>query len=553
MSGYLTILKMQLKSRYGISALKHEFNQDRKSFYKKAGLAFFILLSLLTLVGMYCFVVYKATFMFREYGQQDIILAIAFLISMIMILFFGFYMVLGTLFFSKDSEFLATLPIKQSTVFLSKFSLVYLSELSISFLLIAPVVIMYGVMMSMPVVFYLKAIIVWMFVPAIPLLIASLLSSIFMGFIAKTRHRNLISIIGGMSGVILMVGLQVAFNMMVRTEDSAGVLALVQPGGVVNSIGAAFPPSSWAANALALSGSTSIGYLLSYLCTSIAMLIIVVLVANFIYYRGSLSQLETLKKTKIINKSDYVKGVRSQKMAVFIREWKMILRSPSYAINSLASLIVAPIVIIIPLVGGGASSVELDLMVKMLGGVDQILVCLVLAALMTFLGSINPAVATSISREGKGVWQNQVIPMDYKEILKAKFFVGISIGVGSALLAAVASYIGFGLNILVVVAAFAISAILIAAATALALRIDVKKPKLNWNTETEAIKQNMNSLISMLYAMLMIGFLGVLVYFLYGLIDPVLVVALIVLIAIGAFFMTYSSLMRSSNALIYEE
>ncbi len=553
MSGFLTLLKIQLKSRYGISALKHEYNQDRKSFYKKAGLAFFVLLSLLTLVGMYCFVVYKAIFMFKEYGQQDIILAIAFLISMIMILFFGFYMVLGTLFFSKDSEFLATLPVKQSTVFLSKFTLVYLSELSLSFLLIAPVVIMYGVMMSMPILFYLKAVVVWMFVPAIPLLIASLLSSIFMGFIAKTRHRNLISIIGGMCAVILMVGLQVAFNMLVRTQDSSGVLALVQPGGVVNAIGAAFPPGSWAANALALSGSTSIGYLLSYLCTSLAMLIVVVLIANFIYYRGSLSQLETLKKTKIVKKSDYVKGVRSQKMAVFIREWKMILRSPSYAINSLASIVIAPIMIIIPLVGGGSSSAELDLMMRAIGGVDQVLICLVLASLMAFLGSINPAVATSISREGKGVWQNQIMPMYYKDILKAKFLVGISIGATAALLVGIVSFIGFGLNILVTIAAYAIAMVLIAATTALALRIDAKKPKLNWNTETEAIKQNMNSLISMLYAMLMIALLGVMAYFLYSLIDPILIVAIIALIAIGAFLMSYSSLMRSGNSLMYEE
>ena len=71
--------------------------------------------------------------------------------------------------------------------------------------------------------------------------------------------------------------------------------------------------------------------------------------------KGALSQLETAKKNKKRSTKDS-KGQSTPVMAIFFREWKTITRSPIYALNSLAGIFMALIIMILPMFGGSMTS-----------------------------------------------------------------------------------------------------------------------------------------------------------------------------------------------------
>lgn len=470
-----------------------------------------------------------------------------------MILFFGLFIVLGTLFFAKDGAFLATLPVPQRTVFLSKLAVVYISELGVALAMLAPVVVVYGVMAGMGAAYYLKAIVIWLFVPAIPLLIASLISSLLMGVIGRMRHRNLFAILGSFLGLVLMVAIQVGANMFARGLDDANLMRIImQPNGLVDLMGSSFPPSAWAVKALITEGLGGITHLLGFIGLSAALFAVVILIANRIYYRGALSQLETLKRMKTVERSAYVKGIKSPVHALFVREWKSVLRSPSYAINSLTGIVIGFVVMILPTLGMGSSDGELKAMADMLRQGDSAIVTLGLAGVIALFGSINPAAATALSREGNMMSLTSTFPVPFSRQVRAKFWFGYSIAALTVLSTGAGALLAYGLNITNVLLAAGIALIFLVAATALSLEIDLLHPRFNWKNENEAIKQNMNSLYAMLLSFVLIAGLGALVFLLYGGMDSLLLGGLIVLLSAVLCVLSLLALKKTAGKAVYE-
>jgi len=555
MSGYFTILRMQLRSRYGLSVIKSNYRNDKKAFRKQLVIFASAAFGFLAILGSYSVLVYEASKLFIGGGQGSLLLLYAFLAILVMILFFGLIVVLGTLFFARDSEFLSTLPVHQRTVFLSKLTMVYISELAISLGLLAPVVIIYGVMANMGVLFYIKAAVIWLFVPAIPLLIASILASLFMGFIGKTRHRSMLAIIGGLAGLVLIMFAQTSLSALLRNTDPNAILqALSQPNGLINIMGASFPPSAWAVNALVSDGFEGVKYLLGFIGLSAALFVVVTFIASKIYYRGALSQLETLKKLKVVARSAYVKKQRTPLRAMFVREWKTILRSPVYAINSLTGIVLGFVVMVLPLIGTAAmSGAESEEVFGLLREANQDIVCLALAGIMAIIGSINPAASTALSREGGAFWSSTAFPVAFEKQVQSKFLFGYSIAAATAFTTGAGAVVGMGVNPLTAFFAFLFALVLLVGTTVVSLEIDLIRPKFGWNNETEAIKQNMNSLYAMLLSMLLVALLGLLAYLLFNVIAQTLLISLIIVVVAAAFSAAgYAVLMKTAAGARYE-
>ena len=72
----------------------------------------------------------------------------------------------------------------------------------------------------------------------------------------------------------------------------------------------------------------------------------------------------------------------------------------------------------------------------------------------------------------------------------------------------VVAVLGLGLPFGVATAAFALSLLISAAPLSLSMLPDILRPKLNWNSETEAIKQNINGVMCMLIGWAYLGIIG---------------------------------------------
>lgn len=120
------------------------------------------------------------------------------------------------------------------------------------------------------------------------------------------------------------------------------------------------------------------------------------------------------------------------------------------------------------------------------------------AVLIAMMAGINPALSTAVTREGAGHSAMASLPLPARTIVRAKMAMGYSLSALGCLLA--------GFTLVIIMPALALHAglavILCLLYTylccALSLICDIRNPKLDWLTETEAIKQKSGSLIGLL-------------------------------------------------------
>ena len=146
---YLSLIKILIKNQYGIKFGKKteskplypvESNSKKQVNKKLLGI-----IGAIVLTGIILFYIISISVMlvpaFALNGLLTSLINIVVTAVQLIILFFGTVYMLPYLFFSKDSEFLQSLPLKKSVVFMAKFTMVYINELLISVVILLPFLI----------------------------------------------------------------------------------------------------------------------------------------------------------------------------------------------------------------------------------------------------------------------------------------------------------------------------------------------------------------------------------------------------------------------------
>lgn len=546
MRKFISLLKLQINARYGLSNVLYNIKSDKKALWKSIGMGLAILIAMAEIIGIYTFLMLQLYKGALAINAPQIVLTMAAVSSGIIVLIFGIFYILSTVFLAKDSEFLSSLPLSQGSVFLSKFILVLLGEYPFAFFLMLPPVIIYGVGQNMGAMYYLLAIICTLFIPLVPLVISSLLSLLLMNIVGRSRHRDLITIIGS---IILLVGVFLGQNYLIgqMPDNNQEFLAelLKSSNKLVEFMGRAFPPAIWITKILSGTFSEAVINMAYLLIVSLGAFGLVYFIASFIYQRGATAQFETgasTGKAKLSYKSS------SQILTIFKIEWLTILRTPIYALNSLVMVFMAPLLMMLPLFGGNlANDPDLQFLYQLIkNGESTPLLPLIVAGLITVFVLINPAVSSTFSREGKNIWILKNIPVKPQIQVYGKLLAGYSISFIAAVLSAFMAMLSFRIPFISTVMAVILSAVALVPISAVGIYIDLKRPKLIWNNPQEAIKQNFNVVIAMLLGFVLVTVFAAIGYFITTFGLNTFAVFGIMLIIILAF--SYLSILVLKNA-----
>lgn len=540
-----SLIKLQLNAQYGLSYARYVMKNDKKALWKGIGLALVMVVAFGEMMGLYTFMLYNIYKTGLSVNAPEIILTLAVIPAGLLILFFGVIYIISTLFLAKDTEFLASLPVKQGSVFVSKFLLVLLGEYPFAFALMLPAVIIYGVGLNKGIVYYLASILCILLIPLIPLIISVLLTLILMNVVAKSKRRDLITVVGGVVLIVaLFVGQNYFISVMPENSEDFAMALLQNSRALVEFIGRVFPPSVWVTNVLSAALPEAALNLLYLVVTSIAAFALVYFLASFIYQKGAVAQLEARKST---GKAKLSYGRSSQVMAIFRNEWRILLRTPIYALNSLTVIIMVPLIMMIPMFGGNlAQDEELQYIFSLIRNeVSPSNIILILAGILSLFALMNPGLSTTFSREGKNFWILKSIPARPETQMLGKFLAGYSISFVAMLLGAIMTMIAFKLDPVLIIMVIIISALALIPISAANIVVDILRPKLVWNNPQEAIKQNVNSLYGMLLAFLVLSVFGVIGYFMMRFeLNSILSLGLMTLILIASSVASISLLYR---------
>jgi ABC-2 type transport system permease protein len=267
----------------------------------------------------------------------------------------------------------------------------------------------------------------------------------------------------------------------------------------------------------------SIGCMLIFIIISVGSVILFGLVGEKIYIKGVLGKPQLKIKNK---KEEKIELKEEKKTSIFKElvknEWRTVNRSPIYNMNLILPVFIMPIVLGISMFAGFSEVDEVGSISELINGFKDVIdfsvgnVLVFTVAILSFLTSMSMSSSTAISRDGKNASFNKIIPVAPMTIINAKVVLGIILGCIPCLLVTVI-LLALGLmNILDFILINIPLFFFIVLTNYIGIYIDLRRPKLDWENETVAVKQNTNTLIYMLIdmaiTMLIVAF-GVLLIF----------------------------------------
>ncbi|MDL2288937.1 hypothetical protein LJC32_06160 [Oscillospiraceae bacterium OttesenSCG-928-F05] len=504
MGQYFRLLTLQLKLRYGISAWPYYFRVQPGKTARRAFLMVCLGLALLSVYGAYIGMIFALVTGMHAIGADDLALTLPFVAVFFVVLIFGIVSVLGLLFQAGDIEMLASLPIRQQTVFAAKFSVVYLGELGLAALFVLPAVILLGGASGAGALFYIKGILAVFLLPMIPLSLAALVSLVLMRISFLTKHKDAVTLIGGLLFVALTMGFQVFFQRYMQTMEFTGeeLDALIGTVvGLAGRIGTVVPPVYWASSAVVGGGSEALIGGVFFVLLSVGLFALALFISSKIYMSGATAQLETGKRRKKTGLKDWKMTKSSSLSALVWRELKVTLRTPVYALNGMVGVILFPLMIVVMTMSMKGDFGTEDIL-ALTQEVEGKYLFVALFCISLFINIVNSLAETPLSREGKHFWMTKCIPVPYRRQFMAKLIFNASVSVVTIVFsAAVGSFLGPAFAGYIWLAAV-LGSVAAVSVTAVCMVVDYLRPKLKWTAEAEAIKQNLNVFIGMYSAAL---------------------------------------------------
>jgi ABC-2 type transport system permease protein len=190
--------------------------------------------------------------------------------------------------------------------------------------------------------------------------------------------------------------------------------------------------------------------------------------------------------------------------AIFLREWRIMNRTPIFLLNGILTVILVPVIFVMAKVGSKGSDVSS--LFSLISSRNALVTILVSAAFMTISGSLNGTAPSAFSREGSQFWMSKVIPVSAREQLAAKFLHSYIIGLLGIAAASLVLIWQFRLKAATLVPALILALAATFVLTVIGLAIDLARPLLDWTNPQKAIKQNLNVLVAFLSDL---GFLAI--------------------------------------------
>jgi ABC-2 type transport system permease protein len=513
MTGFFPLLRLQLLSRFADMKPKNLKTAFKEKRGRTVGMFIAVLILIVYMAGFLYFIEKKALDLMMPMGMGDVIVSLSVILATGATLIMAFFFVMSSLYMGRDAAYIAALPVKSRTVLSAKLAQVWVSETAIDAVIILPACIQYGIRAGMPADFYLRMVIVWLTAAILPVAIISLVSALVIRISALWKHREIIATVGGIAFFIAYMFLMMNIGQITGDAADGGEMItqlILSNTARIQSMTGLFPPAAWAAEGI-LGNWAKLGL---FVLVSLAAIALVIWILGYPYRKLSLLVTETpassakggIRKGAIREGNAYIANVK--------RELKQILRVPSYMMNIIPICFMPLIfVIMITVIIGSKIGDDGESLQVVFSTLNPALVMGILAAIMAYVGGMNPALSTAVTREGKGHDFLIGLPVSGHTLIKAKFTVGCGLSLLGMIAATIALVIVFSAARLEAILAFVLCALFVYAAACIALTHDIKHPKFNWTTEQEAVKQNFGVMISMLVSWGILILLAVGTYF----------------------------------------
>lgn len=514
MTGFLVLLRTMLRHYFSLSVMREVYIKRKQDLWKPALVLLAIVAGVLPTLYAYVRFLQTAYAAAGQLQQPGLVIVLGLVSAQLVILFFGLSYLMSVFYFSADLEHLVPLPIKPETILAAKFSIVLISEYITALPMAVPPIVIYGLGQGVGLLYWLRAAFVVILLPLLPLALASILVVGIMRFTGLARNRERFTVILGLVTLALVLVVQWHLGRLGSDQlDPTEMLIQLMstPNSLLNLLGRRFPPALWGSLALSSQGSVAWRYLLFYLGSTLASLALLWGLARKFFFDSLLHGSPVKRHHRHPSASLATDlGVRSPLAALIHREWHILVRNPIFAMNAGANVLLPPILVALPILGGGEQF--LDLRAALANPRLALWGSLVVAAFFAVSAPMSAIPATAISREGRLFWISRSMPVAPRRQLLAKLAFSVALLSASSLLLVLVLVALLRLPLDFLFTGCMLGVLGLLGTSAISLAIDTLWPRLDWDNPQQAMKGNFNVVITLV----IVGALG------YGLVRLVI-------------------------------
>ncbi len=511
MTNYLSLAKVFIRS---LSMTKPSTKQQMiVTKILLALVSLFIILPFVVVSGLF---VYTVTNSLVEYNYETIGLEFMCILLCVFTFIFSFNVILNELYFTGDIENLLPLPLKPREIVGAKIASIFCAESLVQLLVIFFSVIGFFFALGLSFKNFLLGILGMITLPMIPIIYCSIISLLIMSFTRFIKNKETIRKVG-LVFVLAVLMLFVYFLGALQNFD----LELYIEGFVngdqtfLHVMRGILPHINLFIDILV---TGSIRSLLLYILVNIGFIVVLLGLADVCYFKGvvGLSSKDTESKKSSSNILNNIK-VENPTNSYFKKEIFTLFRTSSYFLNCILINFIWPIFVyvICKLKFPDLTLSKLKNLVTSTDNNTLIIIFMFVIGVSILLPALNSIASSSFSREGKNFYFMKYIPMDYSSQVYVKLLVSFIIAFIGVNVFSLIFYLVIGLKVSTAFIFLIISFLAILFICSLGIIIDSINPKLVWDDELNALRENSNNFIVMGISIFMFIVLAGLCYLLY--------------------------------------
>ena len=524
MREFWILTKLQVSSLFGINKILHMKNAEEKKIGKRTlGSLIAMVFAMGYLSVLYSFLLARS---FQMFNTLPTLLGIMALAASILILIFSIFETKGVLFGFGDYDIVMSWPVNIRAVAASRVLSMYAYNFVYSFLLLLPAGVIYAVMAAPPAWYYPLYLILIVLVPALPTIIGALLGTLLTVATARTKKSSLMSVVVQM---VLVFGLMfLSMRSGTAFEDPSKLANLAEVFRPM--IRGIYPPAQWFQDALTRGSLASLLWLVLLTVATIALLIFW-LGKNFVSINSRIKS-KPRGETFVMRRQ-----MRSTKnAALFMREVKRYFSSSLYVVNTAFGYVMM-------IAAGIALLVKAEDVLKFLEMPEVPSLAALVPYVLGWMVSMGVTTASAISMEGKSLWIIKSMPVSARDWLIAKLKVTLMLSIPSILITSTLVVIGLKPGLADTLWTYLLPLAYSFAFSIFGLWLNIRMPRLDWQSEAEAVKQG-GAVMVCIFGGMAAGFAPAIIAAMTGsaLIAPITFVLLTVMAAL-----LWGSLMRSGE------
>lgn len=412
---------------------------------------------------------------------------------------FGFNVIFNEFYFSNDIEYLLPWPLKASQIIAAKFTASVFNENIMQCILVMSCIAGYGISAKLPAAGWLLSIIGVLTLPVLPMAYCGIICILIMAVSRKIRSRELVQRLT----LIVIMALLLVFVLSLGALQNFDIdsFALNLAGGkqtFYNVMNYIFPNVTLYVRAFANEDDFA---LILYLLINVIAIAVMLLLADGLYFDGvaQITSASDCKKKIPLDAQLSKLRVHSAAYSYFMKEVRILLRTPVFLTNCVMVNYIWPVFVyamyrlqksVLTLADISAMYMDNNFTVRVLFITGIIAVSMIISAM-------NSISSGAISREGKHFAFMKYIPVSYMVQWNVKAVVGIIFPLSGVLIyflpfcAALDIPLGH-------IALYTVICILSVTFVSYAgIYIDSIQPKLIWDDEMSALRENYNTFFTM--------------------------------------------------------